>query len=630
MLASLTVGTLILNGSTEIVHQNALSRLKYETNIKSLKLVADIKNLSGDAQYLAGTPPIKGIPRAAHNAGIDPLDNSNIETWKARLATIFSELIRAKPNYLQIRYIGVADGGRELIRVERKGTSIQTTSKENLQQKGQSTYFIEAAKSHPGEVYLSDVTLNREYNKISEPHTPVIRAATPIYFDDKLFGILVINMAFGQIFNQLISNTPRELTPYVTNETGFFLAHPDTSKTYGFDLETNHKIQSIYPGLDLASSKDLRDVEFSFNAQGDVVHIVKAHYDPAKQSRFFAVMLATSLENLNSGSDNLRYQGFLIMAILVVISLILAAVLVTRLMQPLKLITIASENLAMGKEVSNLPVTSGDEIGELARSFQTMYQKIEDKEHELIISQSRVHHANKMASLGEMASGMAHEINTPIQAISFTAQRVQRLLDKNPPKEELNASMTSITENVTKIADIIDSLRKVSRDSTADDFRSTLISVIIDDLVNITEERFRVKGIKFSVNYHGQSERSAPECQHLQISQVLINLVNNAYDAVSTLSEKWIILDIYEIDNKVKITITDSGKGIENEIIDKLFEPLFTTKEIGEGTGLGLSISSEIVKNHNGTLYLDTESEFTRFVLELPLFHLTDSQIEKQ
>ena len=123
-LASFIVGSLIVSGSSEIVYENALNRLKYETNVKSLKLISEIKNLSGDAQYLVGTPPIQGIPRAIKNAGVDPLDGSRLATWENRLATIFTELIRAKPYYLQIRYIGVEDNGKELIRVDRDRKSV--------------------------------------------------------------------------------------------------------------------------------------------------------------------------------------------------------------------------------------------------------------------------------------------------------------------------------------------------------------------------------------------------------------------------------------------------------------------------------------------------------------------------
>jgi len=621
-IASLIVGTLIVNGSANIIYQEALNRLNYETNLKSIKLISDIKNLSADAKYLAGTPPIKSIPRAIANGGIDPQDNSHVKTWEKRLATIFSELIRAKPNYLQIRYIGIANNGKELIRVDRKGNLIESTSTKDLQQKGDTTYFKNAIKMNSGEVYLSDISLNREYGKISQPHTPVIRAATPIYFREKLFGILVINMEFGDIFNELILNTPRELIPYVTNEQGYFLAHPDRAMTYGFDLNNNNKIQNIYPDFKLNYNKDLRDTNFTFSSKGDVVHIVKAYYDPLQKEHFFAVMLAANKENLQSKSDNLRYKSFLIMGLLVVVSLIIAAILASRLMRPLKLISIASEDLANGREVSDLPIKSNDEIGELARSFDNMRHQLEEKEHELLISQSHVHNTNKMASLGEMASAMAHEINSPIQAINLTAQRVQRQLKKGMSEEDINTSMEKIIAGVSNISEVIDSLRNLSRTSNEDQFHNTKLNDIINDVLRITEERFKVNNVNFNINYHKISENTLIECQRLQISQVLINLVNNAYDAIQKLPDKWINIDVRKIADKIQISVTDSGSGISDELSERIFEPMYTTKDVGKGTGLGLSISRDIILRHHGLFFIDKDSKNTRFVIELPILHL--------
>jgi len=618
-LTSLIVGSLIVSGSANIVYENALNRLKYVTNIKSLRLISDIENLSGDAQYLSGTPPIKGIPRAIENGGIDPYDNSELTTWQDRLTTIFSQLIRAKPNYQQIRYIGVANGGKELIRVDRKGSLIRTVPDSQLQQKGMTAYFKNAIKRNQGEVYLSNITLNREFGKISEPHTPVIRAATPVYFNGKLFGILVINMEIGSIFDDLVTNTPRELVPYVINEEGYFLAHPDKSMTYGFDLGNETRIQTVYPDFKLAKSGDLRDVEFTVETNGDVVHVVKAHYDLTQDERFFAVMLATSYENLESKSDLLRYQSYSIIAALVIFSLIIAALLASRLMRPLQLISDASDDLAQGREVSGLPVEAGDEIGELARSFDAMRHQLEDKQRELMLSQGRVHHANKMASLGEMASGMAHEINSPVQAINLIAQRVQRQLKKDISAQDIDASMQKITTNVKKISDIIDSLRKVSRDSTEDDYIETRLGDLIGDALNIMVERFRMNDVHFELDYIDVSENTVISCQRLQISQVLINLLNNAYDGINELQDKWIKIDIRRISDKLQVAVTDSGKGISSDIAERVFEPMFTTKDIGKGTGLGLSISREIVAKHNGLLYVDRECANTRFVLELPV-----------
>ena len=618
-LAAIVIGAAVISGSADVLYQNALNQLKYETNYKSILLISDIKNLSEDAKYLAATPPISGITRALKNNGIDPLENSSTQVWKNRLEIIFTELIRAKSSYLQIRYIGISDNGKELIRVERKGNLIQRASADKLQQKGGSFYFKKSLSLNHGDIYLSDITLNREFGNISEPHTPVIRAVTPVFFENKLFGMLVINMSFEDFFKDLIKNTPRQFIPYVTNEKGYFLAHPNKKMTFGFEFNKENTIQALYSDFNLNHYSDIRDNEFSINSNNYVINVVKARFDPSNDERFMNIMLATSYKNLQAQSKQLTYNNYILTSLLVVISLIIASFLVSRLLTPLKLITKAAQDLAQGNEAVNLPIKSKDEIGELARSFNDMQHQLKDKENELILSQGRVHYASKMASLGKVASGMAHEINTPIQTISLIAERVQRQLKKNMSHEEIDSSMNKILNSVSKVSEIIDSLRKVSRDSTTDPFKSITLSSIMEDCVNMTEERFKVNNVGFKIDYHGVSKNILVQCQGLQISQVIINLINNAYDAIENLNEKWVALDINQVSEKLQVSITDSGQRMSDDVIDKIFEPLYTSKDIGKGTGLGLSISRDIIKNHNGLLYVDKKSKNTRFVIEIPL-----------
>jgi signal transduction histidine kinase len=108
------------------------------------------------------------------------------------------------------------------------------------------------------------------------------------------------------------------------------------------------------------------------------------------------------------------------------------------------------------------------------------------------------------------------------------------------------------------------------------------------------------------------------DCRPTEISQVLLNLLNNAVDAVQPLAEKWVELQVRSAGKDVEISVMDSGKGIPEKIRDKVGQPFFTTKVVGHGTGLGLSISRGIVEAHGGHLNLDTQCEHTRFVVTLP------------
>ncbi len=619
-IVSISIGSVLHYGSTEIIFNQSLERLKYETNIRAIKLINDIDGLSRDALYLVGTPPIAGIPRSTLNQGIDPIDGSTTEIWTRRLETIFTELIRAKPNYQQIRLITVKDNGRELVRVDRKGSMIVSIPDAALQQKGDTEYFKRAVLMNSGEVYLSNISLNREHGVVTVPHQPVIRAATPIYFNQELYAILVINMNFSSIFKDLIDSTPRLLTPYITNEQGYFLANPDNSKTFGFDLDGDQLIFQDYPSVNFYKTNDVRDKEYTFfepDNELDVIHVVKAPFDPQHSERFFGVALATSKNTLLEESNRLRNYAFTFVTLMIVGILLVSATLARRLMQPLRNITQAAEDLADGREVENLPTSNNDEIGELARAFDFMHRQLGDKEQALLATQAESHQANKMASLGEMASGMAHEINSPLLEINLIAERVKRRSAKGKT-QDLDEAMGNIISSTKHMSNIIESLRKISRESEKDAFESCSVEEIINDVLNLSKERYRLKNVKLSINYQTGCRNMTIECQRLQISQVVMNLLNNAFDEAQKQQNKWITIDVSERDSNAVITITDSGKGIEESIRKRIFEPMFTTKEIGEGTGLGLSISASIVENHGGSLRYDEKSKNTRFVMFLP------------
>ena len=129
-------------------------------------------------------------------------------------------------------------------------------------------------------------------------------------------------------------------------------------------------------------------------------------------------------------------------------------------------------------------------------------------------------------------------------------------------------------------------------------------------------ERLRQNSVELRVPPVEKSLRI--DCRPTEISQVLLNLLNNAVDAVQPLAEKWVELKVRNAGNEIEISVTDSGAGIPEKIRDKMGQPFFTTKVVGHGTGLGLSISKGIVEAHGGRLSLDAECEHTRFVVMLP------------
>ncbi len=246
---------------------------------------------------------------------------------------------------------------------------------------------------------------------------------------------------------------------------------------------------------------------------------------------------------------------------------------------------------------------------------QKRTQKALEEEH------LRNFHASKMATLGEMASGIAHEINNPLTVILNRAQQIKKQLAPMGPEFELiGAAADKIYKTADRIAKIVRGLRHFAREGSPEDKLEVPLYLILDETLDFCRARFESSGIKLSLEYINISDAETEMifCNQIQIEQVLLNLLNNAFDAVSQSPGAWVKVIAERNKGSVTISVLDSGKGIPENIRTKIMQPFFTTKDVGQGTGIGLSISSGIMKSHGGELVLDTESAATKFVLKFP------------
>ncbi len=228
--------------------------------------------------------------------------------------------------------------------------------------------------------------------------------------------------------------------------------------------------------------------------------------------------------------------------------------------------------------------------------------------------------SSKLASLGEMAGGIAHEINNPLAIIMGKVDRLLMLLDNNKYDFDIfKKDMNKVKDTVTRISKIITGLRSYARSGEKDPFEKTSCEKIIQDTLGLCAEKLKFSSIPVEIIMPHDFEI---ECRPIQISQVLLNLVTNSADAIQKLEDRWIKIIVSDLDHRIQIQIVDSGAGIPDNVAKRLMEPFFTTKEIGKGTGLGLSVSLGILKAHEGTLILDRECENTKFVIEIPKVHI--------
>lgn len=232
-------------------------------------------------------------------------------------------------------------------------------------------------------------------------------------------------------------------------------------------------------------------------------------------------------------------------------------------------------------------------------------------------------HSGRLASLGELALDVAHDMSAPLTAAINYANFISDIVHDEAPDTLQTKNMLRRYSRQLKLAlslleNILFNLKSYGQDGQTEPFQSKSIKDIIHETLTLCHTRIKKHGTRLILPFVHISKSLEIECQAAQISQVLMNIVNNAIDAVEKLEDKWIRVEVMDKGDFIEMGVSNSGPQIAAELQEEIFESFFTTKKNGNNLGLGLSICKKIIEAHAGTIKLDCESAHTHFIVSLP------------
>ncbi len=480
----------------------------------------------------------------------------------------------------------------------------------------------------------------RRENK--EENGMMLKAASSVNDGEKILGVLYGGILLNRKYD--IVDQVKELVykdeTYKGREIG-------TATIFQYDLRISTNVRNE-KGERAIGTRVSREVNQAVLERGeawiDRAFVVNdwyiTAYEPIRDidEDIIGILYVGILERPYIDTTNKVIFGFSIIAVLCVFVLLaILAFSTTRITNPLHKMVLATQRIAKGDLSQKLNITSKDEIGALADSFDqmtrelkaanekliewgtTLEKKVEERTKELTEMQSHLIQSEKLASLGKLAAGIAHEINNPLGGILIYSHLTLEDMGKDSPQYE---NLKKIVKETTRCKDIVKGLLEFARPRDPEMILAD-INEIVEKSLSIMERQALFQNISLKKKYASDLPRIVVDGAQLQ--QVFMNIIINAAEAMDGNGTLTIKTSLGGHGESIDIDFTDTGHGIKEEDKKRLFEPFFTTKQVGKGTGLGLAISYGIIRKHKGTIRVASqEGKGSTFTVVLPVIKEMD------
>ncbi len=369
--------------------QSSQDKLATATRVLANRYAFFIEDIGKDLLFIAHLPAVSEI--ANHPNPADAL------TQRARLSSALSELLNSHKEYNQVRFIGAANHGLELVRIDKTENSISVVDGLALQEKAHFSYVYNTLKLKPGEIFISAPKLNKERGLLDGYGKPSIILATPIYTNtNTIVGAMVINVDMETMFSLIETDVPDNIDVIATNSQGDYLLHPNAEKTFGFDKGTRFTIQQDLPVAQrifageltqlVAEMQDLRAPE-----KQAVISLSKLPFEWAADENYIVLGLVSNLDTVLQESRQLGITALKSALVFGLLFVLLSLFLAWKISTPLRQMATIFARFKQGDPVPEIHLQRNDELGLLARNFSLMAKKLNAQLMELNCQRQYLH-----------------------------------------------------------------------------------------------------------------------------------------------------------------------------------------------------------------------------------------------
>lgn len=611
VLPAVTIGLFTASRMRSALRARVVQGVELDTQAKAMAVQDFLRTLHRDLRFLSQITEIRGLANAEARRATQR--SAALRAAAERQLSLFTQ---GRRGYEQLRYLDGA--AREVLRLDATDGVPRLVPARHLREDRDPYYREAAAAMRPGQIYISagdpDRTTGRERR--------VLRCATPVATDDgRAGGLLVVNVAAAYFFS-LIGPLPAGTEAWLVDERGMYLGYVGESdeKRARYGMASQRSLAADFGPSSTAAVLGAADGGGTLETAGALVSFAPLTFDAEVAPRRWTLLIAHPLAPVYAPLRDTMILLWLMVTLVVAVAAAIGLLVAHYVIRPLATLRRATNEIAAGNLAKHVEITTGDEIEGLAVDFNTMTERLREAHEQLSAwnddlqrevarrtgdlqrLQAGFARADKLASLGQMTASIMHEIGNPLAAIKT---KIQVAEERGALEREHGALLPELVKEVDRLTVVLRSYSRLGRLRSAA-FTDVQLDEVVREVVTLVTPDLRKRDLTLRVRSGADVPgiRGDPD----QLRQLLINVILNAAEASPDGGTICVTVARAVFDTAAspwaRVEITDHGTGISAHVMEKIWEPFFTTKP--DGTGLGLAICHRIVDDHAGTIDLRT------------------------